>query len=392
MARYLAIDKLRGLLILNMGLGHSIAFSTGKFNPELWYDRTPSYTDIAAFFIRFINHSATPMFFMIMGLSMALFRIGRLNSGWSEGRVVGFFIRRGLLLIAIQFTIINAGWSIGEGQLAWKNVTLGSLFDPRGRWLYFGVLFALGTSMLLVSLLLRVRTSMLLGLGIFILISPHIYLLYVDYSPGKTNLPTLLGPLAIPGRWPNSWVLYTTIPWIGLTLLGVVLGRLLARDRELFGKLVLRSGIVLVSLFLVLKLGQYLSGDYTSLINLLHMTRYPPDLILLVYSIGVNFLLISMFSKIELGPLDVVLVTFGRTALFLYLLQLFVYGAIATLTGRNVELANAAANAVLGLLFLFPLCWVYLHFLRPTKNRCFSATVGYISRKWGQLGTANQPK
>ena len=143
--RYLALDGLRGLIVVLMALDHANYFvaqhhSTG----EHWGGAFPAYGDAADFLTRLVTHPAAPGFSFLMGAGMALFAASRRSRGWSERAIVTHFLIRGLVLIGLQLTIVNLAWKSGP---------------PAFPDIYQGVLIALGGGMILASALLRSSRS-----------------------------------------------------------------------------------------------------------------------------------------------------------------------------------------------------------------------------------------
>ena len=92
-----------------------------------------------------MTHLSAPGFFFLMGAGMLLFAVSRRKQGWSERAIFRHFWIRGAVLIALQFLIVNRAWELSPG--GW------------GISLYVGVLFALGGTMILGSLLLRLQPA-----------------------------------------------------------------------------------------------------------------------------------------------------------------------------------------------------------------------------------------
>ena len=129
--RLLAVDALRGLIIVVMALDHANHFVAQKHpSGEQWGGSFPIYGDTITFLTRFVTHLAAPGFFFLMGVGMLLFAKSRRRQGWSRWIVIRHFMVRGALLILLQFFVINRAWELSPG--GWQLDT------------YVGVLFALG--------------------------------------------------------------------------------------------------------------------------------------------------------------------------------------------------------------------------------------------------------
>lgn len=368
-ARFAGLDKLRGLLIANMALGHAVALTLGSRSSELWFAPSPSLTDPAAFALRMINHSATPFFFLVMGLSMALLHRARRRQGWSEGQVLGFFMARGLLLIALQFSVVNLGWAIAEGGLSLADLTWAQMRSAITALPYFGVLWALGLSMITAGMCMRLPSAAIALIAGCVFIAPALYLPQ-SHDPAITEeIPAALAALAVPGRWPDAYILYTPIPWLAMTLAGLLLGRLFLSARARFTALLVPGGLSALILFgLGIGARALLQGD-RALLDILYLQRYPPEALLLLYATGVNFLLLALLQRFDLGLLDTILTTFGRSALMLYVTHLFVFAGVITVAAPDPTLSQAASLAALCLAILFPLCHLYIHHIKPMRQR-----------------------
>ncbi|MGD2077121.1 MAG: heparan-alpha-glucosaminide N-acetyltransferase domain-containing protein, partial [Chloroflexota bacterium] len=151
-SRLLAVDALRGFIIVLMALDHANYFIAQKHSPgEYWGGSFPTYSEALPFLTRFVTHLAAPGFFFLMGAGMALFKAKQTRKSRSRPQIVAHFWIRGGLLIAVQFLIVNQVWRMSPG--GW------------GPSIYIGVLFALGGAMIICSLFLWWRSTYLLMLA-----------------------------------------------------------------------------------------------------------------------------------------------------------------------------------------------------------------------------------
>ena len=98
----------------------------------------------------------------------------------------------------------------------------------------------------------------------------------------------------------------------------------------------------------------------------LNLVKYPPDLSFLAITLSVNLLLIAMWSKVPPGfgkPANP-LVLFGQTALFFYLVHLWLYCLLGSLFRAGCSLPVMYAVWLAGLVILYPLCYRYNSFKR----------------------------
>ena len=97
-------------------------------------------------------------------------------------------------------------------------------------------------------------------------------------------------------------------------------------------------------------------------IAILNVVKYPPSITFLLLTLGTNLLLLALFSRLPdiiLWPLAI----FGQVPLFFYISHLFLYG----FWGRWIESAGVGIPRMIpywliGLLILWPLCWLYGRF------------------------------
>ena len=382
--RFLGLDKLRGLLIANMALGHSVAILLGSRSNETWFALSPELLDLTAFFLRLINHSATPFFFVVMGFSMTLLCHARTRKGWSNRRLQVFFVTRGALLIALQFSLVNLGWILAERGIGAPGLNVVEIFVNGGTTRYFGVLWALGLSMILTSLLFRLSSRVIVGVALIVLAAPSIYLSVAHYPLVTTKIPAALAAFAVPGRWPNAFILYTPIPWLSLTLLGLVLGRLFLGSRDRFTGLLVPAGFFALLVFA--SSVAWKATQSNNMLDALYLQRYPPELLLLIYAIGINFLLLALLQKVDLGALDHALIVFGRSALLFYVSHLFVIAFLMKVASPDRNLAGACSLAVLCLVTLYPACRLHQNVIKPTRQRLIRQATRYV------LGRQSQAK
>ena len=106
---------------------------------------------------RFVSHLCAPGFSALMGAGMVLLRESRVDKGWSEARVLRFFVIRGLLLIALGF-VVRASFLVllidpppefkERAERRWPTPVLADLLG------FFQVLTSLGLQMISTGLVL----------------------------------------------------------------------------------------------------------------------------------------------------------------------------------------------------------------------------------------------
>ena len=84
-SRFLALDALRGLIVVLMALDHANYFVAQQHSSgEHWGGAFPAYSDSLTFLTRWVTHPVAPGFMFLMGAGMALFAHSRRKRGWSE--------------------------------------------------------------------------------------------------------------------------------------------------------------------------------------------------------------------------------------------------------------------------------------------------------------------
>jgi uncharacterized membrane protein len=365
-ARHLAVDALRGLIIIFMALDHANLFIAQKHSPgEYWGGGFPVYYDPIAFLTRFVTHLSAPGFFFLMGVGMLLFANSRRKHGWSEWQIVRHFWIRGALLMALQLLLINRAWE--TAPLGW------------GIQIYIGVLFALGGSMIVGSLLLWLKPVHLLGLAAVLLVGTQLLVPEATLW-GKTEFISALDylnpTLIYPGGTAQFWANYPILPWLGLVFFGIVFGYWLVENPERVYVWVIRIGGAFLLGFLVVRsldgFGNIRPRMGYSVIDYLNVVKYPPSIAFTFLTMGLNLLLLGVFARAKEWMLKFqeLLAVFGRAPLFFYIIHLFAYSALGRwLTPNGTSIPAMYPYWLFGLLMLFPLTlWFGVYKRRQPVN------------------------
>jgi uncharacterized membrane protein len=343
------LDALRGTIMIVMALDHANVFIAGQHPaPEMWTG-VPRYVDALPFVTRLITHLAAPGFFFLMGVGLWLFTASRQRQGWSW-QITTHFIVRGLILIALQFLIENRAWPLGQ---------------PGGFPSYFGVLFGLGAVMACGSLLLKLRTSLLIGLSVTLILATDFV---IGSASARVAYSVVERALLIPGTTGNIMVYYPVVPWLGVTGMGIAFGRWLKRDRAQAYRGALISGLIVLGLFGVLRalggFGNLRSAISANWIDLFNIVKYPPAIVFLLLTLGVDLLLLFAFSRAgEIVPKWLKpLIVFGQSPLFFYLAHLYTYAILGLIVGKDIGIPRMLPWWLVGLAVLLPLCWLYGRF------------------------------
>jgi uncharacterized membrane protein len=366
-SRFNALDAQRGLIMVLMAVDHASYFIARVHSAEFWGVTLPSYPNAFWFLTRWITHLCAPGFFLLMGAGMALFGVSRLKAGWSENRITGFFATRGVLLILLQFSVENPAWSFGDkfaapGVMTFRGGIPGA---GSGEDVYFGVLYALGGAMIFWALIRRTPSWFIA------LISLTAILLTQAVTPERSDASFPYSPilrvLIIPG-YTNGWVVfYPAVPWLGVTGLGLLFGRLMHRKPFRAGTgaawIALGSTILFI---LVRSLGAFgnLNVVPPGWMGFLNVVKYPPSLAFLAITLALNLALISGWMLLKSTPHSRFhpLLVFGRTPLFFYLLHLWLFALLGLLFTHGSSLAAMFLVWLLAMCLLYPLCFQYARF------------------------------
>src|SRR5690606_19837591 len=194
--RLQSIDALRGLVILFMLLDH--VRDTFFLHRQVSDPMTIDATEPSLFFSRTLAHLCAPVFVLLTGLSAWLY--GEKHQGRSD--VSAFLFKRGLFLVVLEFTLVNFAWTFQ--------------FPPSV--IYLQVIWAIGISMIALSLLVWLPRPLLLVLGAAI-VAGHNLLDGLHFAQGSA----LHVPWAI--LHDRGWLefsdslrlrtSYPVLPWVG---------------------------------------------------------------------------------------------------------------------------------------------------------------------------------
>ncbi|MGM5632055.1 heparan-alpha-glucosaminide N-acetyltransferase domain-containing protein [Apibacter raozihei] len=312
--RITSIDMLRGLVMLFMLLDH--VRETFFLHLQMGDPVDVQTVSFPLFFNRMLAHICAPVFILLTGLSAFLYGQAR---GGSRKEISLFLFKRGVFLILLELIVINFGWT-GE-------------FPPHK--IYLQVIWAIGFSMISLSLLLWLPEKLLLILAL-ILIFGHNTLdsLHFDKSsPWYTPWAILHDRSWLNWGWINIRTSYPILPWIGVISLGYCLGPLFKKTtKPVFRqRFLLISGFISLSLFLILRyINVYgdkpwmnFDSSWLTFMSFFNITKYPPSLLFLLFTLSIAFFLLFGFeklsSKLEFKPLLVL----GSVPMFFYIVHLY---------------------------------------------------------------------
>lgn len=306
--RVASVDIIRGAVMVLMALDHVRVYSG-----------LPAGGPTAGiFFTRWITHFCAPAFVFLAGTSA--FLAGRkLPDRASLSR---FLAVRGALLVVLELTLVRLTWTFNLDVTA----------------LLAGVIWAIGWSMLLLAIIVRLPMTAIAAFGIA-LIGLHNLLDLVpqDRQSGGVLWAVLYagGPIGGQGGGPILFVLYSIIPWVGVMAAGYAFGAIVTMEPARRRRLCLLLGLGATSLFILLRsLNGYGNpspwggGRMPAVLSFLNPAKYPASLDFLLMTLGPTIALIPLLEHAR-GGLARVMTVFGRVPLFYYLLHIPLIHALA---------------------------------------------------------------
>jgi len=317
-----SIDFLRGLVMILMALDHVRMY----FAYETWYAEPTNLatTTPLLFFTRWITHFCAPAFVFLAGTSAFLYAERTANikeTAW-------YLFTRGIWLILVEVVIVNFAWT----------------FDVTYSFIILQVIWAIGISMVILSVLVFLPKSLILVIGTILV-----------FGHNALDLVTVQGTSARDFIWyalhqPNAVFInsthvinfvYPVLPWIGLMALGYVLGAFYKKDFpvEQRKRWLLIIGVCATLLFIALR-GLNLYGEphpwqiqaspVFSLMSFLNTTKYPPSLHFLLMTMGPALIFLAAVENAGYRLAKPVIV-FGRVPFFFYIVHLYIIHALAML-------------------------------------------------------------
>ena len=354
--RIAAIDWMRGLVMVLMIVDHaSMAFDGSHLAKDsaLYPDAMTVPLPAAEFLTRWITHICAPTFVFLAGLSLALSTGRRVAKGVPATEIDRAIVTRGAIIALLDLTII----SFGSG------------------YLNFGVLFAIGVSMMAMAALRRLPWVALLAIGVvWFAVGEAITGMF--WQPPGSAAPLVALTVATDSGGPVV-IKYAVLPWLAMMAMGWAFGQHISRyaagEARFSTQSVLWVGGVLLLVIFAIVRGNAGYGDMflhrtdNSWQQWLHVSKYPPSLTYAALELGLLWIALAWLMRIEprigVRPNGVFLV-FGQTAMFFYLAHRLALEIPATYFGlRGVGgLATTYIVAVAMLVALYPACRWYRTF------------------------------
>ncbi|HTE33027.1 MAG TPA: heparan-alpha-glucosaminide N-acetyltransferase domain-containing protein, partial [Chryseolinea sp.] len=305
-----SIDIVRGFIMIIMALDHVREFfSYTPYRPD---DVTQA--SVFLFFTRWITHLCAPSFIFLSGISIYLYfkKVG------SKKKTSMFLVTRGLWLIAVEILVIS--FILTQGY----QLTL------------LAVIWTIGCSMILLAALVWLPRWLQITLSLAMIVG-HDALPMFDKVSSDNMLFALLHNPPFFINEPPILVAYTIVPWVGVMLLGYVIGSWFFYPPQTRDKFLLRTGIFALVLFFVLRFLNIYGepspwsiqerGGIFTLLSFFKISKSPPSLLFLCVTLGIACILLARAERISASAKEF-LSTYGRVPFFYFIVHL----AIISLT------------------------------------------------------------
>jgi uncharacterized membrane protein len=287
------------------------------------YDPTDlTQTNVILFFTRWITHYCAPIFIFLAGISAYLYGARK-----SKRELSFFLFTRGIWLVLVELFVLS----------------LFRTFNPTYPYFNLQVIWAIGISMITLSLLIYMNRRSILLTGI-LLIAAHNLLDNVHVT-GNGMLSFLWAVLHEQRHFTlgnfTINVHYPLLPWIGIMALGYSFGSFYSPsyDAEKRRKLFLYLGSGAIALFIILRLGNFY-GDpnewsaqkntVSSFLSFLNVTKYPPSLLYILITLGPALIFLALTEK-PLNAWTAKTTVLGRVPMFYYLAHILLIHILAVI-------------------------------------------------------------
>ena len=321
--RVQSIDLLRGLVMIVMALDHCRDY----FHIGVGLDQDPldlSTTTPFLFFTRWITNFCAPVFVFLSGTGIFLYG----SKGKTKKEVALFLFTRGLWLIAVEIFIILPLWNFYFSLM------------------YLQVIWAIGISMVILSVLQFLPYKILLLTGLAIVFGHN--LLDPVTAGNQFSFKSLIWSLV---HQQNSFIVnknfmiaiqYPFLPWLGLMIVGYCTGKLyLTEVSSGYRRKILRmAGTLSIIGFIIIRWTNVYGDMHTwsvqknpvyTLLDFIKVTKYPPSLLFMLITIGPALIFLSYAENIKNSVTEKIVV-FGKTPFFYYILHVIVIHSLSWLT------------------------------------------------------------
>lgn len=348
--RIAAIDWMRGFVMLLMIVDHaSMAFDRNHLSEDsaMYANAATMALPAGEFFTRWMTHLCAPTFVLLAGTALALSierRVAKVENAWEIDKAI---LTRGAIIVLLDMTVISLG--VGRFQLS--------------------VLYAIGMSMIAMTALRRLPTWALMSFGLGWFLGGEWLTGQVWSPPGSASLWAAM-TLATSGGDAMS-IKYPVLPWLAMMMLGWCFGRHMNKHAAgktglTPGQVMLVAGLAGLAIFTVVRWfnsygNMFLLRADNTWQQWLHVSKYPPSLTFAALELGLMCLFLAAMMRLEpvIGVRENgLLLVFGQTAMFYYLVHRFVFDVAATYFGLH-DIGTIATTYVVALgmmAILYPAC------------------------------------
>jgi len=318
-SRILSVDILRGIIMIVMALDHTRDFFSNYKGDPLDFQ----HASLALFFTRWITHYCAPVFVFLSGASAFL----SLSRGKTKNQAAWMLFTRGVWLIILELTIIRLGWA----------------FNLDYHFIFVQVIWAIGCSMIFLSILVFFPLPVILFIGLTIVFGHNAF---DNLKPADFSHPLIWDILHKQGSVPlsenyNLFVIYPLIPWIGVMAIGYCFGSILLKPLKERNNWLIGIGATTILFFIVLRYTNaygdpnewHKQGSIrNTVLDFIKCQKYPPSLLYLGMTIGPAIIIMPLLEKLNNG-LGRFFMVYGRVPLFYYILHIFLIHGMALITG-----------------------------------------------------------
>jgi uncharacterized membrane protein len=272
------------------------------------------------FATRWITHLCAPVFVFLSGTS-AYFQSLRK----SKSELSSFLMMRGLWLIAVELLIVTLG------------ITFNIFYDH----IILQVIWAIGISMVLLSIVVWFSFPVILAIGLIIVLGHNL----LDYWEADHQGPFSLWYhfLHLPTNYAlpankNLIVFYPFLPWTGVMILGYCFGKYYLADPINRHRRAILLGAGLVAAFIILRYFR-IYGDplpwaeqknlLFTFFSFINTQKYPPSLLYLCMTIGPCLIILGLIGEAR-NKFTEAITVYGRVPLFYYVLHFYLIHLVSS--------------------------------------------------------------
>ncbi|MEO6456141.1 MAG: heparan-alpha-glucosaminide N-acetyltransferase domain-containing protein, partial [Ginsengibacter sp.] len=313
-----SIDLLRGFIMIVMALDHTRDF----FHTTAWTQDPLNLATTTPFlyFTRWITHLCAPNFVFLAGVSIYFQSLRKTKKELSS-----FLLKRGVWLVFVEILIVNPEFS----------------FDYHFSFLALQVIWAIGVSMIILGLLIRLPYTAILIIGAIIILGHNM----LDYYEAhlKEQPAWWYSMLHMPGIYKltndrSLLIFYPFLPWSGLMVMGYCFGKLFLKfDGNKRKKMLILLGCIVLLFFVVLRYTNTY-GDpgkwsiqknslYTFL-SFINLRKYPPSLLYMCATVGLALVFLAFTTNAN-NRLSRFITVYGRVPFLYYVLHFFLIHAVS---------------------------------------------------------------